>query len=89
MTDVFVFEIPPPDPAQQAMQAEMAQKNAALDMAFKQAMIEEKQANTLYRTSAVDKAVAETDRTDAETRQKEMENLAISTNPIQSVNINI
>lgn len=84
-----IFEIPPPDPAQQAMQAEMAQKNAALDMAFKQAMIEEKQANTLYRTSAVDKAVAETDRTDAETRQKEMENLAISTNPIQSVNINI
>lgn len=84
-----IFEIAPPDPTQQAMQAEMAQKNAALDMAFKQAMIEEKKANTLYRTSTVDKTVAETDRTEAEFRQKELENLAISTNPLPQPTINI
>jgi hypothetical protein len=84
-----LLEMPQPDPQQAAMEAELAQRNASLDMAFKEAMIKEKEANTLYRTSTVDKTVAETDRTEAEFRQKELENLAISTNPLPQPTINI
>lgn len=91
-----MLTVPPPDPQVVAKKQALDDQNTALEMAFKQASIEEKKALTkshgadaMNKTATVDKTVAQTNQTDAETRQKEMENLYIATHPIKDLNMNI
>jgi hypothetical protein len=93
---IEMLTLPQPDPQQQAEKKAIDMKMLQLDIGMKeatiaerQAMVKERGAATLNKTAGVDKLVSEANKTDAEARQKEMENLYLSTHPIKDLNITI